>query len=160
MTSEIKKQKRGNPVDMFIEGAKKGWQISINSMLPNVVMAFVVIRILNVTGLMDIIGKFAKPLMAVFGLPGEGVVVLLSAFMSTGGGCGAAASLYGSGALNGTHVSILMPAIFLMGSMLQYLGRCLGTADANKKYWGLHIGISILNALLSMVVMRVILAFF
>lgn len=160
MTGGAERQKRGNVVDMFVEGAKKGWQISTSSMLPNVIMAFVVIQILNVTGLMDIIGKAAQPLMALFGLPGEGVVVLLSAFMSTGGGCGAAASLYGSGTLNGTHVSIVMPAIFLMGSMLQYLGRCLGTADANKKYWGLHIGISVLNALLSMVVMRVILAFF
>ena len=160
MANSTEKQKRENLVDMFIQGARKGWQISTNSMLPNVVMAFVVIQILNVTGLMKIIGNVARPLMAVFGLPGEGVVVLLSAFMSTGGGCGAAASLYGSGALNMTHVSILMPAIFLMGSMLQYLGRGLGTADANKKYWGLHVGISILNALLSMVVMRLIMAFF
>lgn len=160
MASNVEKQKRENPVDLFIQGARKGWQISTNSMLPNVVMAFVVIRILNVTGLMELIGKAAKPVMALFGLPGEAVVVLLSAFMSTGGGCGAAASLYGTGTLNMTHISILMPAIFLMGSMLQYVGRCLGTAEANQKYWGAHIGISIMNALMSMVVMRLLLAFF
>jgi len=160
MASNVEKTKRENPVDMFIQGARKGWQISTNSMLPNVVMAFVIIRVLNVTGLLDLIGKAARPLMALFGPPGEGIVVLMTAFMSTGGGCGAAASLYGTGALNMTHISILMPAIFLMGSMLQYIGRCLGTAEANQKYWGAHVGISIMNALLSMVVMRVLLVFF
>lgn len=160
MASTVEKQKRENPVDLFIKGARSGWQISTTSMLPNVVMAFVIIHILNLTGLMDMIAKVATPVMVLFGLPGEGVVVLFTSFMSIGGGCGAAASLYGSGALTTTHVTILMPAIFLMGAMLQYVGRCLGTADANKKYWGYHVIISVINALLSMVAMRFLLMFF
>ena len=160
MASSSESRKRENPVDAFIQGARKGWQISVNSMLPNVVMAFVIIRILDITGLLELIGKAARPLMLLFGLPGEGIIVLMTSFMSMGGGCGAAASLYGKGILNSTHIGIMLPAIFLMGSMLQYMGRCLGTAEANQKYWGIHVGVSILNALLSMVVMRLILVVF
>ncbi len=153
-------EKASNPLDMFVEGARKGWQVATHSMLPNVIMAFVIIKILDVTGLLGIIGKVAGPAMVVFGLPGEAIIVLVTAFMSMGGGCGAAASLYTSGALNGIHISILMPAIFLMGAMLQYMGRCLGVSEANTKYWGLHIVICILNALLSMLVMRGLLVLF
>ncbi|MDO9544039.1 MAG: YjiG family protein [Synergistaceae bacterium] len=152
-------EKRLGILDMFVAGARRGFNISMTGMLPNVVMAFVVIRFLNLSGLLTLISKFAAPLMAVFGLPGEAVVVLVTAFMSTGGGCGSAAALATSGAITYVHATQLLPCIILMGSMIQYMGRCLGTADALRKYWWLHCVISVMNGLLALWVMKILILF-
>lgn len=53
-------------------------------------------------------------------------------------------------------ITILIPAIFLMGSQLQYMGRLLGVADVPKKYWPLLMAVSVINAVIAMLVMRVI----
>jgi spore maturation protein SpmB len=159
MTTEAKKPDR-NIINLFIEGAKQGWGIAINSMLPNVLMAFVLIRILDITGILDIVGRAAGPIMALWGLPGEGLIVLMACFMSIGGGVGVAASLAADAKLDATHLMVLAPAFMLMGSYVQYIGRCLGTADANRKYWGWTILISICNGLLGMWMMRLFLLFF
>lgn len=68
--------------DVFVRGARQGWGIAIGSMIPNVLMAFVIIKALQITGLLKIIGVACGPLMAVFGLPGESATVLLAAWMS------------------------------------------------------------------------------
>ena len=65
--------------DVFVRGARQGWGIAIGSMIPNVLMAFVIIKALQITGLLKIIGVACGPLMAVFGLPGESATVLLAA---------------------------------------------------------------------------------
>jgi spore maturation protein SpmB len=51
-------------------------------------------------------------------------------------------------------VTILLPAIFLMGAQVQYMGRCLGTAGVKSKYYPALFAISIVNAAISMLVMR------
>ncbi|GAB7141250.1 YjiG family protein [Deferribacterales bacterium RsTz2092] len=146
--------------DIFVDGAKKGWAIVTSSTIPNVVMAFIIIQILNVSGLLKIIGKVFGPVMGLFGLPGEAFTVLLSGWLSMGGGCGVAAKLFSDGTLNTTHLVILLPAIFLMGSQVQYLGRALGTANIQGRYYGIMIGLSILNAVISMFIMRLVAAFY
>lgn len=45
------------------------------------VMAYALIAILTVTGMMPIIGKYLSPVMAIFGLPGEATVALIAAFL-------------------------------------------------------------------------------
>ena len=82
------------------------------------------------------------------------VMVLIGAWMSMGGGVGVAASLYAAKVLNPTHVTILLPAIFLMGAQIQYMGRLLGTAGIQGRYYPMLFGISILNAVISMIIMR------
>lgn len=141
-------------VDIFVDGARKGWNVGISSIIPNVLMAFVLIHALRVTGLLDIMGKVFNPVMAIFGLPGQAVMVLIGAWMSMGGGIGVAASLYTSNVLNQTHVTILLPAIFLMGAQVQYMGRLLGTAGVQGRYYPMLFGISILNAIIAMFIMR------
>lgn len=140
--------------DVFVDGARKGWTVGVNSILPNVLMAFALIQILKVTGLLVILGKVFGPVMAVFGLPGEAITVLLGSWLSMGGGVGVAASLYTGKILTGTHLSILIPAIFLMGSQVQYMGRLLGTAAVQTRYYPMLFAISIVNALIAMLVMR------
>ncbi len=62
---------RKNVMDLFVEGARRGFTIATTSLLPNVVMAFVIIQALKVTGLLDIVGKVFEPVMGLWGLPGE-----------------------------------------------------------------------------------------
>jgi spore maturation protein SpmB len=141
-------------IDVFVEGAKKGWNVGINNIIPNVLMAYVFIQIFKITGLLEFLGNLFAPVMAVFGLPGQGIMVLVSALMSMGGGVGVAHALYTNGILNGTHVTILMPALFLLGAKIQYVGRLLGTVGVAAKHYPVLLGISICNAMIAMVIMR------
>ena len=156
MSNNAKPATSSNPFDIFVIGARKGFQIAINNLLPNVLMAYVIAEILNILGAMQLIGKLFGPLMGIFGLPGEAVTVLLTTWLSSSAGTGVAVSLLTKGILNGTHASILIPALFLMGAQLQYMGRLLGVADVPKKYWPLLMVASILNACIAMLVMRFI----
>lgn len=140
--------------DVFVDGARKGWNIGVANILPNVLMAYVLIQMLKVTGILAIMGNFFGPVMAIFGLPGESITVLMGAWLSMGGGVGVAASLYAGKVLNMTHVSILLPAIILMGAQIQYMGRLLGTAGVQTRYYPMMFGISIMNALIAMLIMR------
>jgi spore maturation protein SpmB len=74
--------------------------------------------------------------------------------MAMAGGAGTAASLYAAGKLTSEHVTILIPAIFLMGAQLQYMGRCLGTAGIQSRYYPVLLCISVVNAAIAMFVMR------
>lgn len=44
--------------DIFVEGAKKGWVIATTSTVPNVLMAFVIIKALQITGALDLMGQY------------------------------------------------------------------------------------------------------
>lgn len=152
--SDNTKAASNNPFDIFIVGARKGFQIATNNLMPNVLMAYVIAEILNLVGAMQFIGQLFAPVMAIFGLPGEAVTVLLTTWLSASAGTGIAVSLLAKGVLNGTHATILIPAIFLMGSQLQYMGRLLGVADVPKKHWPLLMLVSIINSCIAMFVMR------
>ncbi len=86
MTTQVRK----NVMDMFIDGARRGFTIATTNLLPNVVMAFVIIQALKITGLLDWVGHICEPVMALWGLPGEAATVLLAALMSMGGAVGVA----------------------------------------------------------------------
>ncbi|MDR3431839.1 MAG: YjiG family protein [Rouxiella aceris] len=145
-----------NPFDIFVIGARKGFNIAINNLMPNVVMAYVISEMLNLLGVMNLIGHLFAPLMGLLGLPGQAVTVLLTAWLSSSAGTGVAISLLTKGTLDAAQITILAPAIFLMGAQLQYMGRLLGVADVPKKYWPLLMLTSILNSIISMIIMRVI----
>ena len=143
-----------NPFDVFVTGARKGFHIAIHNLMPNVVMAYVLAEVLNLLGIMQFLGQVFAPVMGLFGLPGEAITVLLTAWLSSSAGTGVAVSLLTKGLLTGADITVLAPAIFLMGSQLQYMGRLLGVADVPKKYWPLLMLVSIINALIAMSVMR------
>ncbi len=142
--------------DVFVEGARKGWGIATSSTIPNIMMAFVIIKALNVTSAMELMGALFGPVMALVGLPGEAAAVLMGAFMSMGGGIGVAVGLYSDGVLNGTHLAILAPAIYLMGSLIQYAGRILGVIGTDARRFPILFAICIINAFLSMFVMNIL----
>lgn len=140
--------------DVFIDGMRKGWQLGTMNLLPNVVMAFVLIQVLNITGLLQFIGKIFGPIMSIFGLPGEAITVLLTTWLSAVGGVGVAASLFSQGILNSIHLTILIPGIFLMGGQLQYMGRILAVAGIAASHYKVLFLISIINAVMAMLTMR------
>ena len=144
---------QSNPVitDVFVEGARKGWSIATSSTLPNVVMAFIIIKALEITGALKGLGMIFAP------LPGEAAAVLIGGWMSMGGGIGVAIGLFDKGIITGEHLAILAPAIYLMGSQVQYLGRILGVIGTRAKRIPLMIAISVINAFLAMLLMRIIL---
>lgn len=142
--------------DIFVEGAKKGWNIATLSTLPNVLMAFVIIKALQITGALELIGTLFSPVMSIFGLPGEAAAVLIGAWMSMGGAVGVVISLFDQGILQGEQIAILAPAIYLMGSQIQYLGRILGPIKTEGRYIPIMIGISVINAFSAMFVMNIL----
>lgn len=142
--------------DIFVEGAKKGWVIATTSTVPNVLMAFVIIKALQITGALEVMGTLFSPIMAIFGLPGEAAAVLIGAWMSMGGAVGVVITLFDQGILNGEHIAILAPAIYLMGSQVQYMGRIMGPIRTEGRYIPIMIAISVLNAFAAMFVMNVL----
>ena len=142
--------------DVFVKGAIQGWQIATSSTIPNVLMAFVIIKILQHSGLLALIGQAFGPVMGIFGLPGEAATVLIGAWMSMGGGVGVAVALFDQGAINGTHIAILAPSIYLMGSQVQYMGRCLGVIGIKGKDMLMIMTVPVITAILSLFVMRII----
>ena len=149
-------KQKGTVLDSFVAGARNGFQIASTVMAPNVLFAFALIQILNLTGLLDIIGIVFKPIMAIFGVPGVAATALMAGWLSMGGGFGVAASLVTSGQLSPADAATLLPAIVLMGAQIQYMGRILGTADIKGKYYAPMMIISVLNASIAMLVMRLI----
>lgn len=143
-----------NPFDIFIVGLKKGLNIGLYSLLPNVLMAFVLTYVLQLWGVMDFLGATCGGLMGIFDLPGQAITVLLATWLSCGAGVGVAASLVASNVLDGHDVTILAPAFILMASQIQYMGRLLGVADVPKKYWPILMLNSVLMAFLGMILMR------
>ncbi|MGB1270555.1 MAG: YjiG family protein [Endozoicomonas sp.] len=142
--------------DVFVEGARKGWNIGIGSIIPNVMMAFIIIKALKLTGFLDILSMVFGPLMSLFGVPGEAAAVLMSAIMSMGGAVGVTAGLASEGILQARDIAILAPAIYLMGSTIQYAGRILGVIETDGRRYPIMFAICIINALLSMWVMNIL----
>ncbi len=142
--------------DVFVEGARKGWAIGTSSTIPNVMMAFIIIKALSITGILEMLSTAFGPVMGIFGLPGEGAAVLMSAIMSMGGAVGVTVGLLSEGALHARDIAILAPAIYLMGSTIQYAGRILGVIGTDGRRYPILFGICILNALMAMFVMNMI----
>ena len=154
MSNNQSKHTTNNPFDIFIIGARKGFNIAVNNLVPNILMAYAVSEVLRILGVMKMVGEIFGPMMFIFGLPGEAVTVLLTAWLSSSASVGLAASMFANGILEPRHITILMPAFFLMGAQLQYMGRLLGVADVPKRYWPLLMSASVLNAMLAMLLMN------
>ena len=142
--------------DVFVEGARKGWDIAVHNTIPNVLMAFVIIHILKVSGALDIIGKYLGFVMLPLGLSGESIAVIMAAFLSWGGSAGVLVALVQGGTLTAPDIAVLIPGMALVGSTVQYMGRVLGVLGIPGKHYLVLFGICILNAYLAMFVMSLI----
>ena len=157
--------KKKTLLEEFMSGCKKGFYIGAENIMPAMVLAYSLILFLNITGLMDIIANAVAPVMALFGLPGGAivalisVVALISAFFAKAAGAATAASLYAEGVINAAQATILFPATITMGTLVGHFARCVLTSGANPKHHALLLVIPVIDALLSMIIVRIILNF-
>lgn len=136
--------------EAFFAGCKSGLNLALYGILPRVMVAFVFISVLNATGVMNLIGEVFTPVMQLWSLPGEAAVVLTSALLSNAAAVGTLISLFGNGVLSATDATILMPGIYLMGALLQFAARVLGTAGVPRKIWPMMFGICFVNSAVAM----------
>lgn len=147
-----------NIIEEFMAGAKKGFYLGVEMIAPAMVLGYVLILFLNITGLMTIVGKVLAPVMAVFGLPGEAIVGLIAAFFAKAAGAAATASLYSQGVLTATQATVLFPACITMGTLVGHFVRIVIVSNANKRWHGLLLCIPIIDAVIAMFITRGILA--
>lgn len=121
-------------IDEFVKGAKKGFYVAIENITPAMVFAYALILFLNLVGVMPIIGKWLGPVMALFGLPGEAMVVLTAAFFAKAAGCAAAATLYSQGVITAAQATILFPACITMGTLVGNFVRVVMVSQTNIKW--------------------------
>ncbi|MDO5690335.1 MAG: hypothetical protein Q4G61_08815 [Tissierellia bacterium] len=146
----------GKIYDDFLSGAKRGVMTNLYIQIPNFVMAYVLIQVFNILGLLDILEKVLGPVMGIFGMPGAGAIPLVVTILSSSGAMGSAAALYGQNLLEPTHIVILIPMILLIGSQLQMMGRVLAVVDAPRKYYPHFFIINWINAIVIGLLMRLI----
>jgi len=147
-------------VEEFVAGAKKGFYIGAEMIAPAMVLAYVLIQFLDITGLMTIVGKAVGPVMAVFGLPGEAVVALVAAFFAKAAGCATAATLYSKGLITAQQATILFPACVTMGTLIGHFVRIVIVSNANKKWHPLLLCVPVVDAAIVMFLTRMLIPFF
>lgn len=149
--------KKKNVVEVFMGGAKKGFYIGVEQIVPAMVLGYIIIQFLQLTGLVDIIGKVFTPVMGIFGLPGESVIVLVSAFFAKAAGAATAANLYAAGTITAAQATILLMPSMLMGTLVGHFARIVLVADTNTKYSGLLLAIPVIVSVFGMFLMRIVL---
>ena len=145
-----KKPAKVGMIETFLSGAKKGWGIAINTIMPAMVLGYVLVQVFNVTGVMDVLGN-------IFGLPGEAITVLISAFFAKAAGAATAFNLYQTGVITAAQATICVMPSMLMGTLVGHYARIVLVTETNKKYTLLMFLIPLFDAALGMILMRLIL---
>ena len=149
--------KKLSVIEMFMAGAKKGFYIGVEQILPAMVLGYVLVEFLTLTGLVDLLGKLFGPVLAVFGLPGEAVVVLIAAFFAKASGAAAGLNMYNAGQLSAAQATVCIMPSMLMGTLVGHYARIVLVADANPKYRGLLLAIPLIDSALGMLIVRILL---
>ena len=136
----------------FVSGAGKGLRIAVNSVLPNILLAYALVYALQLSGLLERIASLFAPVMRLAGLPGPAAAIFFSALLSGTGAAGAACGLYMIGELTARDCCILFPAVVLMTGQIQYLGRVLDVIGVGA---GRRLPLLLLNILLGFVCMLI-----
>ena len=155
--SEVTKAEKKPIIDVFLGGAKRGFYIGVETVLPSMILGYVVMQFLTLTGLMDVMGVIFGPVMRLFGLPGEASAVLLSAFFSKAAGAAAAASLFGEGVLTAAQCTILVVPCMLMGTLVGHFSRIVLVCGVESKKQPLMLLVPIVDSVVGMLLMRLIL---
>lgn len=117
-------------------------------------MAYVCIKILNVT---DLTQQVNSSLL----LWPSGVFPAKQSWYCSVRSCPWAALLvsawrfYNDGGIDERSITIVIPAIYLLGSKIQYLGRLLGTAGVPSRHYPILLSI-FLNAGIAMFIMKIL----
>lgn len=151
------KKPKKTVVETFMGGAKKGFYIGVEQILPAMIMGYVIVQFLQLTGLVDILGNVFGPVMGIFGLPGESIVVLIGAFFAKAAGAATAANLFSQGLITAAQATILIMPCMLMGTLVGHYARIVLVANTSTKYRMLLLAVPIFDAVVGMLIVRVLL---
>ncbi|MEG0367103.1 MAG: nucleoside recognition domain-containing protein [Coprobacillus sp.] len=154
--NDVKKPKKG-VIEVFSGGVKRGLYIGLEQVLPAMILGYVIVSFLQLTGITDVLSVAFGPVMGVFGLPGEAVVVLISAFFAKAAGASTAAGLYANGVINAAQATILIMPCMLMGTLVGHFARIVLVANVNPKHRVLALIIPLVLSIIAMLVTRLIL---
>ncbi len=138
-------------------GAKGGFYIAVEQILPAMILGYVIVEFLEITGLMDLVGKLFGPVMGIFGLPGAAVAVLISAFFAKAAGAATAANMFAQGIITAAQATILIMPCMLMGTLVGHYARIILVSDVNPKYRKVMLAVPLFTSLVAMLVMRLVL---
>ena len=144
-------------VEIFMEGAFKGWNIGIRSMLTALVLAYALMYMLKASGAMILLERVFSPVMGLFSLPGVAITALVAALMSKPGGVATAVALYTQGVLTDVQVTVMFPALVLMGGLVSQYVRVVVVSGTDKRRHSLLIASTIGVAVLSIPLMNILL---
>ena len=144
-------------VEIFMEGAFKGWNMGIRSMLTALILAYALMYMLKASGAMILLEKIFSPVMGLFSLPGGAITALAAALMSKPGGVATAVALYTQGVLTDVQVTAMFPALVLMGGLVSQYVRVVVVSGTDKRRHTLLIVDTIGVAVLSIPLMNILL---
>lgn len=150
-TEAVKKQ---SVIEVFMAGARKGRGVAVNTIMPAMVLGYVLVQVFKVTGIMDVLAGVCGPVMGLFGLPGEAITVLISAFFAKAAGAATAFNLYREGVLTAAQATICIMPSMLMGTLVGHYARIVLVTETNKKYTGLMFLIPLIDSVIGMLLMR------
>lgn len=157
MSEKAEVSAKKNIIEVFMGGCKKGFYIGVEMILPAMILGYAIVQFLTLTGLVDIVGNIFGPVMGIFGLPGEAVVVLISAFFSKAAGAATAANMYATGMITAAQATILIIPCMLMGTLIGHYARIVLVANVSQKYRSVMLAIPIIDSIVGMLIMRFIL---
>jgi len=151
------KEKKMGAIESFMDGCKQGVHITLNNIMPAMVLGYVIIQFLTLTGLINMLSKVCGPIMGIFGLPGDAVAVFIAAIFAKASGAAAAANLYNSGVLTAAQATLCVIPSMLMGTLIGHYARCVLVADVEGKRRGLLLLIPIIDTIIGLFLMRLLL---
>lgn len=137
-------------VDAFISGMLEGLELSIKQLLPNIVVAFTLIKFLSSLEVFDQAAAVAAPIMQVWGLPGESSLILITAVISNAAAVGVAMSLFSGGIVDEYDLTVLFAAIYSVGALMQFSARVLAVIGVPRSRWPIMWFIAIINAVIAL----------
>lgn len=140
-------------LNLMMQGSLKGLNIWFRNIMPSVVLTGLFLAVVEVTGLLDLIGDLMAPVMGVFGLPGEAIVPWATGWLNMAASIMAALPLLESGVLTGTHAAILL-AMIMGSTAIDKMFRLASTSGADGKTSMICVGLTVLCSILCGLVMR------
>lgn len=146
--------KRG-VIESFLDGCKKGVHITLNNIMPSMILGYVVVQFLTLTGLIDLLSFVFGPIMALFGLPGEAVSVFVAAIFAKASGAAAAASLFYAGTISAAQATLLIVPCMLMGTLIGHYARCVLVSGVDGLWRGLLLVMPLIDTIIGLIIMRI-----
>ncbi|MDU2066374.1 MAG: nucleoside recognition domain-containing protein [Sporomusaceae bacterium] len=151
-------KRQPNMIEVFMAGSKKGFYLMVEVILPALILGFVLVKILNTLGVMALAGQYLSPVMAIFGLPGESIVVLIAAFFAKAAGAATAANLYNEGVITAAQATILFPATMMMGTLVGNFVRVIMVSQTNVKWFPIMVAAALIDSAIVMLMTRFVLS--